>query len=151
MIVSVKHGMEVVAKMKFVSGDIDLILNEAYRLTNSIDAAWYTNENIDIPDKCRAGCRSTTIGDIITIDDKEYIVESMGFKERNTLAKISIEKVLYVVEKYGENDYSLWVTETPEDINSGISVRGTKKEIQSEVLVDLSPLFMQVDKEKMEL
>jgi len=64
------------------------------------------------------------------------------------MARILVENVTYQLEKLGENDYSFWITHTPDDRDSGISLRGTKREIQNDVLIDLDTLFYAADTEK---
>lgn len=43
--------------------------------------------------------------------------------------------VKYILEEHDwdERNWTLWVTDTPEDINSGYSVRGTKQEVLQEL------------------
>jgi len=56
-------------------------LEEAFRLTNSINCPWYLNENISVSDYAKGGCRSTSIGDIIMVNGRIFIVASFGFLE----------------------------------------------------------------------
>ncbi len=60
---------------------IDVWLEEAYKLTNSIDSAWYeTNSSfVDVSVEALKGCRSTSIGDIVQIQGVSYMVASCGF------------------------------------------------------------------------
>ena len=55
-------------------------LERAYMLTNSIDAAWYTNEEVVYmgPEK---SCRSTSVGDMVLIGTKKYKCEVAGWSE----------------------------------------------------------------------
>ncbi len=67
---------EVVARVE--SEDLDQI----YELTNSIFQSWVKNDKVAARNP--EGCRSTSIGDIITLDNgKSYVVASVGFKEIN--------------------------------------------------------------------
>ena len=59
--------------------DIDYILEQAFRLTNSIESSWYLNKDIDVADIAKDGCRSTSKGDIIMVDGETYIVTTYGF------------------------------------------------------------------------
>lgn len=53
-------------------------LDDAYRLTNSIDEYWGENEGVtDLTD----GCRSTSVGDILeTSTGYKYVVANFGFE-----------------------------------------------------------------------
>jgi hypothetical protein len=52
-------------------------LNKAYELTNHIDSDWYYNKGVTGIRRTR----STSVGDMMILDNKIYIVERMGFKE----------------------------------------------------------------------
>ena len=54
-------------------------LNEAFHLTNHIDAPWHTNKNITI-NKDVVSPRSTSVGDLLIRDNEAFIVEFSGFK-----------------------------------------------------------------------
>lgn len=54
-------------------------LDLGHKLTNSVDMPWYKNEDIEVSDFAREGCRSTSIGDIITLNDIDYMVDGCGF------------------------------------------------------------------------
>lgn len=58
-------------------------LDWAYEWTNSIDYGWWDNPNV-IPMFEGEGCRSTSMGDLIKIDDGLYRVEAFGFKPVDT-------------------------------------------------------------------
>jgi len=76
-----KHDFTVVANpvMEFHEDAVD-VLNEIYRLTNSVDYAWYDCEKSKPTKKTKQnGCRSTSIGDVIEIDNQQYLVDSFGF------------------------------------------------------------------------
>jgi len=66
-----------------LEGELHEMLNDAYRLTNSVEEAWYTNPEllqnglVDVPEE---GCRSTSVGDIISVDGVDYMVDGFGFK-----------------------------------------------------------------------
>ena len=56
-------------------------LERAYMLTNSIDAAWYTSDEVEYigPEKA---CRSTSVGDMIRLDNgKKFKCEPAGWSE----------------------------------------------------------------------
>ena len=55
-------------------------LERAYMLTNSIDAAWYTNEEVVYMGPTKA-CRSTSVGDMVLIGTKKYKCEVAGWSE----------------------------------------------------------------------
>lgn len=64
-----------------LGGRIVEMLEEAYRLTNTIDEAWYENPDLTVYENAQNGCRSTSVGDIISIDGwGEYVVDGFGFK-----------------------------------------------------------------------
>lgn len=56
-------------------------LEYAYRMTNSIDERWYESDDIDIvvAECAKYGCRSTSIGDFLKVNDDYYVVDSCGF------------------------------------------------------------------------
>lgn len=62
-----------------VGGSLSKILNKAYELTNSIDTSWFKNLDIWVAEKAQNGCRSTSVGDVIEINDAPYMVASCGF------------------------------------------------------------------------
>ena len=72
-----------VAKINFTKSILDIndILNDAYRMTNSIEDNWFENSSINVSKEARKGCRSTSKGDIIEIENRRWIVCSIGFKE----------------------------------------------------------------------
>lgn len=66
-------------------------MDDAYRLTNTIDEAWDKNEGVRALGRVGqsgkiivSGLRSTSVGDILMTSDGEfYIVESAGFRKLN--------------------------------------------------------------------
>ena len=77
----------------FIEGDIDSILSAAYKITNSEDTAWYENVEAYPTSSASKGCRSTSIGDLIIVDDTTYIVSNYGFiKLELEFDKAKIEK-----------------------------------------------------------
>jgi hypothetical protein len=70
-----------VADIELIDENIDKSLSLAYELTNSIDSAWYDNADIDVANNAKEGCRSTSVGDIIQIQGKSYMVAGCGFIE----------------------------------------------------------------------
>ena len=59
--------------------DIDK-LEYAFMKTNSINDAWWNNEDVTsmFPDK---GCRSTSVGDMVLIGKTKYQVSNSGWKK----------------------------------------------------------------------
>jgi len=57
---------------------VDKLLDQVYELTNSIYKYWWENEQV-IKIFTKEGCRSTSVGDIIKIDDDFWRVASFGF------------------------------------------------------------------------
>lgn len=61
-------------------------LEDAHRLSNNINELWIKNEEVtSISELIRfaGGCRSTSVGDIISADGKLYVVSPFGFEELN--------------------------------------------------------------------
>jgi len=94
MKVSVYHnafGDEFVKVASYVSKKEhhSVALEEAFHLTNTIDSAWYDNQDLEIHrDLRRNGIRTTSVEDFIEIADgkgatKWYRVENFGFKAIN--------------------------------------------------------------------
>ena len=55
-------------------------LELAFRLTNSIDYAWWENEEV-IPMFPDGGCRSTSVDDMVLIGTEKYICSRAGWKK----------------------------------------------------------------------
>ena len=56
-------------------------LEKAFMLTNSVEDAWYTSDNVEYigPEK---SCRSTSVGDMVRFDNgKKFKCESSGWSE----------------------------------------------------------------------
>lgn len=53
-------------------------LERAYRLTNTIEQSWWNNVNV-WRSFAGEGCRSTSVGDVIQLDDDYYVVAMVGF------------------------------------------------------------------------
>ena len=56
-------------------------MERAYMLTNSIDAAWYTSDEVEYigPEKA---CRSTSVGDMVRLENgKKFKCEPAGWSE----------------------------------------------------------------------
>ncbi len=65
-------------------------LEEAFRLTNSIQKGWYEDKEICIGEK--KGYRSTSVGDIMILNNKEiYVVGSFGFDEIDIMGLLTGE------------------------------------------------------------
>lgn len=74
--------LEVVSfEINMDEGDFKEVLNIAYEVTNSITCAWYENPNMNVSDYAKDGCRSTSVGDLIQVNGKSYMVAGMGFRE----------------------------------------------------------------------
>lgn len=59
-------------------------MDDAFRLTNSIDDNWYEVDNdlIDIEPSAAIGCRSTSVGDIVQNENGEvWVVANFGFTQ----------------------------------------------------------------------
>jgi len=55
-------------------------LEEAFMKTNTINSAWWRNEEIT-PMFAGNTCRSTSVGDVVMVDEKKYKCEPVGWKE----------------------------------------------------------------------
>ena len=55
------------------------ILEECYRLTNSVDYAWYEDADARATEEASRGCRSTSVGDIVEFAGVKYVVDGYGF------------------------------------------------------------------------
>ena len=66
-----QHSLEKVAEVQ--TDDLD----DAFRDTNHIDRAWYENDNVKVIKESR----STSVGDVMELGGKRFIVASLGFKE----------------------------------------------------------------------
>ena len=62
-----------------IGGSTTDILNEAYRLTNSVDYPWYENKDIGVSEIAVLGCRSTSVGDVIIVHGEKHYVHNYGF------------------------------------------------------------------------
>lgn len=80
---------KVVASVIVKKDNSSKMLEQAFSNTNSIDAPWLQNENII---SSLHGCRSTSVGDLIMIDDDIHMVDSFGFKPLGNLANIQREE-----------------------------------------------------------
>ena len=62
---------------------VDQKLETAFRLTNSVNHAWWENEGVTpmFPDK--EGCRSTSVGDMVLVGTEKYVCASTGWKKLN--------------------------------------------------------------------
>jgi hypothetical protein len=54
----------------------DTALERAFFLTNHIDYAWWENEGVDL---VGSQCRSTSVGDVVTVEGKPYRCEPVGW------------------------------------------------------------------------
>lgn len=71
---------KLVAEPESEGARLSSILEDAYRMTNSVDEAWYKNYNNNPTAKASSGCRSTSVGDILVFNNTKYVVDSYGFK-----------------------------------------------------------------------
>ena len=56
-------------------------LERAYMLTNSIDDAWYTSDEVEYIGPKKA-CRSTSVGDMVLLENgKKFKCETAGWSE----------------------------------------------------------------------
>ena len=60
------------------SATVNEKLELAFRLTNSIEYAWWENEEVT-PMFPEQGCRSTSVGDMVLIGTEKYVCENMGW------------------------------------------------------------------------
>jgi len=73
-----KDKLKTVASYQ-AGGRLSECLEEAFRLTNSVDRAWYENPEISVSEYAKGGCRSTSVGDVIEIAGVQYMVDGYGF------------------------------------------------------------------------
>ena len=59
---------------------VDQKLETAFRLTNSINHAWWENEDVT-PMFPEQGCRSTSVGDMVLVGTEKYVCASIGWKK----------------------------------------------------------------------
>jgi len=59
---------------------VDEKLEEAFMLTNTIDASWYTGDKVNYigPEKY---CRSTAVGDFVLVGKTKYECKDTGWSE----------------------------------------------------------------------
>ena len=62
------------------SATVNEKLELAFRLTNSIEYAWWENEEVT-PMFPEQGCRSTSVGDMVLIGTEKDVCENMGWKK----------------------------------------------------------------------
>lgn len=60
---------------------LESMLEEAFRLTNSIDYPWVENDGIVLAETDESRYRSTSVGDLMFLSGKCYMVDSFGFKQ----------------------------------------------------------------------
>ena len=56
-----------------------LDLNKVFELTNHIDHDWTENSEVNLISNRTP--RSTSVGDVIVVEDKHFLVEPVGWKE----------------------------------------------------------------------
>jgi len=67
-----------VAAVELEPAEEEPALEEVYMLTNSIDRHWSENSEVTITDSPKL--RSTSVGDILCIKDRHYLVAALGFE-----------------------------------------------------------------------
>jgi len=70
-----------VARLELASKDVYSALDIAYRLTQNLDFSWCNSKHLTVHDRAKQGCRSTSVGDVLSIDGREYLVCVSGFSE----------------------------------------------------------------------
>ena len=76
-----ENGYIRVADFTLDTNIVEIALEKAFEVTNSIDEPWYFNDGIDVAEIAENGCRSTSVGDIIQCKGISYLVLASGFKE----------------------------------------------------------------------
>ena len=78
--VAVIHNKETVAYVHVEKSlsDTDK-LERAFMLTNSVNDAWWNNE--EVTKMVTGACRSTSTGDMVVVGTKKYKCEAVGWKE----------------------------------------------------------------------
>ena len=66
---------------EFYADEDEKYLSIAYELTNSIQTPWYESPYLQVANSAKEGCRSTSIGDIIQVEGRSYMVAGCGFTE----------------------------------------------------------------------
>ena len=62
------------------SATVNQKLELAFRLTNSIEYAWWENEEVT-PMFPEQGCRSTSVGDMVLVGTEKYVCATIGWKK----------------------------------------------------------------------
>ena len=55
-------------------------LEEAFMKTNTISSAWWRNEEVTTTFAGNS-CRSTSVGDVVVVDEKKFECEPVGWKQ----------------------------------------------------------------------
>ena len=69
-----------VAEIELVD-NVERPLSLGFELTNSIENSWYKNPYIKATPYAKEGCRSTSVGDVIQMQGKSFMVAGCGFTE----------------------------------------------------------------------
>lgn len=77
---ALKDGKYETVAEPMLGGTTTSILDECYRLTNSIDYPWFEHKGIGVSEKAEKGTRSTSIGDVIIVHGELFYVHNYGFK-----------------------------------------------------------------------
>jgi len=75
------NGYIRVADIETNERDLDKALELAFAYTNSVETPWYESKNIDVTQESKNGCRSTSVGDIVQVNNRTFVVSSYGFEE----------------------------------------------------------------------
>ena len=67
------------ASFQLVAEVDSLDLNKVFELTNHIDHDWTENSEVNLISNRTP--RSTSVGDVIVVEDKHFLVEPVGWKE----------------------------------------------------------------------
>lgn len=82
--VSFPAGYELVASVKVPEDakDDEDALHCAYEFTNTIHRAWFDGSNPAVTNRfTKAGCRSTSVGDVMLVNGNRYVVAMVGFEK----------------------------------------------------------------------
>ena len=55
-------------------------ISEAFVKTNTVNSAWWKNEEVTSMFS-GSSCRSTSVGDVVMVDEKKFECEPVGWKE----------------------------------------------------------------------
>jgi len=70
-----------VADIEINEWNLNKALESAFVYTNSGETPWYEDKNINVAQDAKNGCRSTSVGDIVQVNNKTFVISSYGFEE----------------------------------------------------------------------